>query len=190
MPSFLARFANTAILVLCGFVTFSASANAAVITRNYDIVASGFVRTFGGSGTAPTDPVLLNFDLTFDSAVITTNSSLGIQVNSFNLPYTLSSFSYAPGGTLSLSSLFTQNVGFGISPPGFGAFINSPLNNSSGGYFRYIPVANSISNDWSDFSISVRSTERHVPEPSTIALLCMAMLSLFGFGLMRRRAVT
>ena len=46
---------------------------------------------------------------------------------------------------------------------------------------------NSFGNGWdksSDFNVQVYGT---VPEPSTFALIAMALLSLFGFGMMRRR---
>lgn len=47
---------------------------------------------------------------------------------------------------------------------------------------------NSLNNGWdksSDINVQVYGT---VPEPSTVALIGIAMLSLFGFGLVRRRA--
>jgi predicted transporter len=40
-----------------------------------------------------------------------------------------------------------------------------------------------FSNDSTGLKVNIS-----VPEPSTIALIAMALLSMFGFGMMRRRA--
>jgi hypothetical protein len=70
------------------FAALTASAHAAVIERTFDVTASDFNTLITGSPTpAPTDPVDLNFTLVFDPSVsVTSASTSGLTINSFNLP--------------------------------------------------------------------------------------------------------
>ena len=161
------------------FAALTASAHAAVIERTFDVTASDFNTLITGSPTpAPTDPVDLNFTLVFDPSVsVTSASTSGLTINSFNLPnppywlaYTYDSvnnyliIATYPGvdscanGTSSYC--FTLYDSAGAAPFVYGAEQTTP----SGGL-------------WASNTVSVTASPiGGVPEPSTWALM------LIGFG--------
>jgi hypothetical protein len=70
------------------FAAMSFGAHAATIERTFDVTASDFNTLITGSPTpAPTDPVDLDFTLVFDPSVsVTSASTSGLTINSFDLP--------------------------------------------------------------------------------------------------------
>ena len=69
------------------FAALTSFAHAAVIERTFDVTASSFALISGSSAPAPVDPVDLNFTLLIDTSMsVTSPSTAGFTINSFNLP--------------------------------------------------------------------------------------------------------
>lgn len=160
-----------ALMALVGSV-----ANAATITRTYDITASGFQYTFGPTGGTPVDPVTEDITVTFDPSVATGPTSAGLTITNFNLPYS-SEFTYTPGGVLTVAT-DPISGGFLDTPNTYGLFINDPLTTVSSIFFAQ---TNAAGETWSVSNIENTA----IPEPATWAMM---LLGLFGLGAVLRRA--
>ncbi len=193
------------LLAACaGSVLACASANATIVTRNYDLVASDFEQAFGpGTAAAPVDPMHLNFTLTFDDSVDTLDGvTEGLVVNSFNLPYTLkytyfASFDFLIIGTAPIP--YGACVQFSIIEDNFCAFIDNAAQTSSSA-----TPATVTFDDWSGTYILSLATPTHqwnareaqlvvtapgaVPEPASWALM-IAGFGLAGAAMRRRQAI-
>ncbi len=88
-------------------------ARAAVITRTFDVTASGFGLLDGPGSDTPTDPVEINFTLTFDPSVSIEPTTTGLTVNTFNLPDPVS-YAYVASDVEPALVLGSKP---GISPP-------------------------------------------------------------------------
>ena len=114
-----------------------------------------------------------------DTYTFTATTNIGPSSNGaiqgVHLAIYLGAFNPANAALNYLSSAFTNGgIAYSLSP--------------SAQY--YLVVGTTTNGDTGTYSgtISAPNGTATVPEPSTIALIAMALLSLFGFGMMRRRA--
>jgi len=158
---------------------FAVPAGATVITRTYNIKASGF-----GAG-APVDAVAGSFTLTYDKdAPIIPQTTNGLSIAGFNLPYDgAARFSYQRGGDfLTISNNFT----------GFFAYTLGGAGNKFGFSIMNLSTAPKInvfgySKDGAFYNASrVTVTQGAVPEPASWALM-IAGFGMVGATLRSRR---
>ena len=74
--------------------------------------------------------------------------------------------------------------------PSTGTLWAAGVNGSLGTIDTSTGAFGAVTNTATRTNIAIQSSDASVPEPSTIAVIGMALLSLFGFGLMRRRSET
>jgi hypothetical protein len=179
------------VLALCFFTTPTL---AAPITATFDLVASRF-RPAGAS----VDPVRLNFTVTFDPTQIVLPTSVGLQINSINLPFDASrpiQFAFQSTGALSIGTFLSSDGGFGVvgARKDFGTFISNALDAPRVRLFSYTQATN-ITYTSSDIRgtevAEINGTEikkeiEAVPEPSTILILAF---SLIGLATLHRRKI-
>ena len=157
-----------------------ATAQAAVITRTYDIEASRFEQVFGADPTLPPTPVSLNFTLTFDNSVNVDTSTAGLTVNSFTLPYAAEFQYFAATDSLALATTLVGPASCSSSAGKFCAFIHDATSAAP----RLIFFQNSLptNNVWQASSLLLTYSDAPgvpgVPEPGVWALM------LVGFGLL------
>lgn len=153
----------------------STAAQATIINRTFDIVASRFTQYFGSDPTAPTDPVFLNFTLVFDNSTDISTTTSGLTINSFNLPYT-AAFQYFTGSdAIALATSLVDPATCSLEPGKFCAFIHDATSASP----TLVLFDNSLptNNVWRAESLFLTYTDAPgVPEPAIWALM------LIGFG--------
>lgn len=156
----------------------SAPAQATIINRTFDVVASRFTQYFGSDPTAPTDPVFLNFTLSFDNSADISTTTSGLTINSFNLPYA-AEFQYFTGSDG--IALATTLVGPGACSSAAGKFC-AFIHDATSASPTLIFFQNSLptNNVWRANSFFLTYTDAPggpgVPEPKIWALM------LIGFG--------
>ena len=156
------------------------AASSTVVTRAFDVKGSDFYLFYGDGSVAPTDPLEIKFTLTFDNSANQDTSTVGLNVTSFNLPYSTTWAYWKNDDMLSIAS---DAYSGGCSNPDdsycifiYNASTDFPWTNfvteftSSGGFW----IAN-----------SAQVTSRPAPEPASWALM-LAGFGLVG-GLMRTR---
>ncbi len=161
------------------FAALTSIAHAAVIERTFDVTASGFDTLITGPSTpAPVDPVDLNFTLLFDPTVsVTSASTAGLTINSFNLPNPPYSLAYTYDSVNGYLVVATY--------PGVDSCLNGsasycvtlydPAGAAPGAYGAQQTTA--PGGVWVTGNVSVTASAiGTVPEPSTWALM------LIGFG--------
>ena len=166
-----------------------ASANAALISREYSLDASRFVPQFEFSLPNPVDPVSLDFRLDFDNSADIEATTVGLTLLSFNLPYGVE-YSY-------ISAIDHLTIGTNLAGP-------ASCFNSKDSFCNFIREATSLApytigfsqvtssqHIWNAevYSLDFEDVGRGgaVPEPATWALM------ILGFGAagarLRRRAL-
>ncbi len=178
-------------------------ANASVMT--YDVTFSAVNFSTGvGVDSAPVDPVVGSFEITFDPALDYTNATAGITLNSLNIALgSAISFNYHPGadggfpaGTLRVGGIQvdTDTVDFAPSTNDFWlhieGFLSTPVVEQLGYSQTSVSSANlfyTLPENEGDNSVTVTQVVNPVPEPAT--LVVWSLLAAFGiaFGWNRRR---
>jgi len=158
--------------------TIASGAHAGILTISYDVTASNFINFLDpGTGTPPVDPVIEDFTVSFDPSVSTGPTSVGLNISSFNLPYS-SEFTYAPGpGDVLTVATYPGIDEFTDLTDSYGVFVYSPLQSTSGGYFVYTDSTGTL---WYTNDTNITSTSA-VPEPSTWAMILLGFAGL-GFA--------
>jgi hypothetical protein len=182
----------SACLVAAALSSFGAGASAATITRTYHVEATDFFNLLGGSQSAPTDPVVLDFTVTFDPSSSVAASSAGLTVNALNVAGA-SEFAYnAPDDMITIGSEIYDSgqqsgEGFGNSGSDYGLFLGGAT--SATPFAEIFEYGDANDNFFASTSLSVTASPivtAAVPEPASWAL------TLAGFGAvgaaMRRRS--
>ena len=159
-------------------LTFATCANAGAVRRSFDITATDFTLVSGSEAAPPVDPVLLDFTLTWDPSVLTSGTTTGLDITSFNLPYS-SEFSYSAENYLTVGTSVGFNS-YGDFPDSYGVFIYDPFGASPIVYgLGYTDSTNSY---WvSQDTTLVAGASGAVPEPATWAMMLIGFAGL-GFA--------
>lgn len=158
------------------------SAQAAVITRSFAFQASGFTNLVGAL-PAPTDPVIGQVTVTFDTAVSVVDVTTGITLDSLNIALG-SPISYQYGavnGTMFIGGLDDGAGGTSTFRNDFWLMIRNANTTPSFATLQYVAGINGES--WGTEAGFV-TLVTPVPEPAALALLAMGVA---GLGLVRRR---
>lgn len=161
------------------FAGLTSFAHAAVIERTFDVTASSFALISGSSAPAPVDPVDLNFTLLIDTSMsVTSPSTAGFTINSFNLPdppYSLE-YTYDSGtGYLTVATYPAANDSCAVGVASYCVTVADLTGDAPVGYGA--TQTTDSGGIWQTGNISVTASAiGGVPEPSTWALM------LIGFG--------
>ncbi len=165
--------------LLAGFVfaTMSFGAQAATIERTFDITASDFFLSSGSSTPTPVDPVTLDFTLIWDPSVsVTSASTAGFTINSFNLPNPPYSLAYTYDSsteTLAVATYPRVNSCL-VGDTAFCVFLNDAA--GAAPFANGATQAISFTGLWDSNTVVVTASSLAAPELSTWALM------LIGFG--------
>jgi hypothetical protein len=165
--------------------SFATCANAGLVRRSFDITATDFILEFGSETTPPVDPVTLDFTLTWDPAVLTSGTTTGLNVTSFNLPYS-SEFSYSADNYLTVGTDVNFDS-YSVFTDSYGVFINDPFGASPIVYA--LGYADSTDSYWVSQQTSLSAGAiGAVPEPATWAMMLVgfAGLGFAAYGASRR----
>ena len=185
----------TSLLLASGAALLGLPANAAVVTRTYDLTGADFLQVFGPDDgeTAAADPLRLNFTLTVDTDADTADGVTdGLIVNSFNLPYPLEYTYFGSSDSLIIGTdlnPYGSCVTFSINSDNFCAFIDNATANASVAFDdfsgTYYLSLGTPERQFDAQSASLTVTAGAVPEPASWAM----MIGGFGAvgGAMRRR---
>jgi hypothetical protein len=191
--------------ILACAVLGGASAQAAVVTKTYDVTFDTLIDPFDNQ-TPPIQPVTASFTLTFDPSVNYTNETSGITVNELNVPVS-SAIGFSTGtdasGDLFMSIGGIENsagdVGFGTndfvlqlrfdggdldkpslplcSDPGF----------SCGGLPTTYASGYTTTSDPNSLFLGLVATVSPAPEPATWAMMLTGFAGLGAALRMRRK---
>jgi hypothetical protein len=157
-----------------------ATAQAAVITRTFDLEVSRFEQVFGSDPTLPPTPVTLNVTLTFDNSANVGTTTTGLTVNAFTLPYATEFQYFTATDSLALATTLVGPASCSSSPGTFCAFIHDAT--SAAPSLIFFQNALPTNNVWDATSLLLTYSDAPVgpgvPEPATWALM------LIGFGLL------
>lgn len=160
-------------------------ADAAVITRTYDITAAGFVPIFG-SVPAPEDTAQISITVTFDNAADIPDQTAGITLNSSNLALgSALGFRYlAASDSLVVGGIQSQTGGtVGNSDDWAVLFGGASTGDPEFSLFFYTIASSAEA--WLASDGSVDSVT--VPEASALAIISFGLFSLGAFARRDRR---
>ncbi|HEY1779191.1 MAG TPA: PEPxxWA-CTERM sorting domain-containing protein [Roseiarcus sp.] len=173
-----------ALVAGAAFAALTSFAHAAVIERTFDVEASGFTLASGPSDPAPTDPVTLNFTLTWDPSTVTAPTASGLTVNTFSLPYSSVFASDATGNVglgRNLASATDCLVGGGNT---YCLFMSDSTGANPTASFDQFTTSDGF---WVAGTVTVTASAiGTVPEPSTWALMLVGFGGIGWLGLRRR----
>ncbi len=159
------------------------SANAATITKTYDITASNFVNSSGDSTVLPVSPVHLNFTISFDNSADIQQTTNGLTINSFNLPLG-SNFAYWAGGDTLTIATYSNPASCAVGTAAYCFFIEHV--SSASPVINIFDQVTSSSGIWSSPVVFTVSDGATVPEPATWALM-IGGFAMVGAAARRRR---
>lgn len=167
----------------------SASAQAAVINRTFDLEVSRFEQVFGADPTPPQDPVSFNFTLSFDNSADIDTTTTGLTVNSFTLPYSAQYQYFTATDGLAVATTLLGPATCSSSPGKFCAFIHDAT--SAAPSLIFFQNSLPTNNVWRGESLLLTYSDAPggpgVPEPATWALMLIGFGGL-GAQLRRQRA--
>ena len=171
------------------FAALTSIAHAAVIERTFDITASDFFLSSGSSTPAPVDPVTLDFTLIWDPSVsVTSASTAGFTINSFNLPNPPYSLAYTYDSsteTLAVATFPKANSCL-VGDTAFCVFLNDAA--GAAPFANGATQAISFTGLWDSNTVVVTASSLAAPELSTWALMAIGFGGM-GWLASRRRLV-
>jgi len=167
----------------------SFAANATVIKRQVEITASHFYLFYGDGSVIPPDELHIKYTVKFDNSIDHTNEATGLNVQYFNLPYTVN-WGYGSGVNDVLAIASHTTPGGGCNASAFeSSFCIFTLWISSGSpWTNYVSQQTVTNASWLAGSIDSKVTTLPVPEPASWAMM-IGGFGLVGASLRTRRRV-
>lgn len=167
-------------LAVASLLLWSVAAQAVLVTKNLEITATDFVVAFGAPLTPAVSPVQISFSVTLDNAIDIGPTTLGLTVNSFNLPFGVE---YAYSAAQDVLIVATEAFVNGCSHPvsSFCIVVDQFSSSSLVAFF----VAQTLDGDGGWHALTIDTTV--IPEPATL-LLFGSVLAGLALARTRRQA--
>jgi hypothetical protein len=161
-------------------VLASVPASAAIVTLNYDVIASQFFTLSPNGGTPPYDPVTVSYSVTFDNSSDINSSTAGLNILNLSIPSpNAGNFSYSSAQDLLTigSNTSPGSVTFGPGDYGFGVSGASSLQ-----YHNFFVYNDAVTNN-SYFTPTLVATSRAAGPGAPAPEIGMGLLSALAAGL-------